>query len=142
MVEKDGTCLRPQSPLPVPPRQHVLQSCPSPPHPLWAWAAVPTHPILWLEEALLLPPRVPGSLHIPRAVGVGHGATDIWGRGREGSVPWLRAPGRRRAGREGSGSPSLDVAYIVEQAFEGPRGRGGGLQILTKQSGESKNRAR
>lgn len=45
-----------------------------------------THSILGLEEALLLPPWVPGSFHILRAVGVGHGATDIWGRDGEGAV--------------------------------------------------------
>ena len=66
-------------------RQWVLTPCPSPPS-LWTWAAVTTHPILWLEEALALPPRVPGSLHILRAVGVGHGATYIWEKREEGLV--------------------------------------------------------
>lgn len=45
-----------------------------------------THSILGLEETLLLPPWVPGSFHILRAVGVGHGATDIWGRDGEGAA--------------------------------------------------------
>lgn len=36
----------------------------------------------------------------------------------------------------------ISVTQIIGQAFEGPRGRAGGLQFLTKQSGESKNRAR
>lgn len=61
----------------------VLPSSTSSP---WAWAAVTTHPILWLEEALPFPPRVPGSLHILRAVGVRHGATNIWEEGEEASV--------------------------------------------------------
>lgn len=35
------------------------------------------HPILRLEESLLFPPRIPGSFHILRAIGVGKWANDI-----------------------------------------------------------------
>lgn len=35
------------------------------------------HPKLRLEESLLFPPRIPGGLHILRAVGVGEGADHI-----------------------------------------------------------------
>lgn len=70
-----------------PPRQWVLGPAVALPHVLQAWAAEPTHSILGLEEALLLPPWVPGSFHVLRAVGVGHGATDIWGRDGEGQFP-------------------------------------------------------
>lgn len=82
-----------------PPQARVLMPCPSPPPARWAWAAVLTHPILWLEEALLLPPGVPGRLHILRAVGVGHGATDIWGERRRG----LSEAGEARVRAEGTG---------------------------------------
>ena len=37
------------------------------------------HPILWLEESLLDPPVIPGSLHVLRAVGIRHGAGCVWG---------------------------------------------------------------
>lgn len=63
-------------------RLHVTTPTPSPS----SLGGSATYSILWLKEALLLPPRVPGCLHVLRAVGVGHSATDIWGRGRQASV--------------------------------------------------------
>lgn len=63
-----------------------LESYPSPPPAPLGLGSSNTHPILWLEEALPFPPRVPGCLHILRAVGVRHGATNIWEEGEEGSV--------------------------------------------------------
>lgn len=63
------------------------------PHLLQARAVEPTHPVFGLEETLLLPPRIPGSFHVLRAVGVRHGATDIWGREVEGQCLRLGAAG-------------------------------------------------
>lgn len=91
-------------------RQCVYRPCPALLTLLQAWVAVPTHPILWLEEALLLPPRVPGSLHILRTVGIRHDATDIWGdrRGRVGAEA-----GSSWEGDDGPAQKALDLSQLL-----------------------------
>lgn len=86
--------LRPHVTSPGPLRGNLSSGPAVPlPHLLQAWGVEATYSILGLEEALLLPPRVPGSFHVLRAVGVRHGATDIWGRKGEGQCLRLGAAG-------------------------------------------------
>lgn len=103
------------------------------PRVLQAWAEEPTHSILGLEEALLLPPRVPGSFHVLRAVGVRHDATDIWGRDGEGQCLRLGAAGTMVQQRH-----QASLAHIIGQTGIG---RSGVCANPPKPSGGSKDRA-
>lgn len=47
------------------------------------WEGGFSYPILRLEESLLLPPWIPGCLHILRTVGVRKGTDDIWHQQRK-----------------------------------------------------------